>query len=242
MKKFTFLFAIGTAFLLSSCGFIDRIRVKGNGNIGSKVYDYKDFTSLDISNNMSVFLQQSPNYSVKVETDDNIIPYIRIRKAGEGELEIDTKDNSNLNPSDAINIYISAPAIDKIIVTGVSQIETQGKFAQDKKIFIELSGASTGNVSLRAPEVEIKATGASTLTADGECRDIKANATGASTINAFELKSENCQADASGASTTRIFSSISLKADASGASTVKYKGKPNVVSKTTGASSVSKEN
>ncbi|MCH5715800.1 GIN domain-containing protein [Niabella hibiscisoli] len=156
-------------------------------------------------------------------------------------LEVDVKDNINLDASGEVKVYIAAPLLDKVDLSGAAQLHTEGKFAQDKKIAFDLSGASSGNISVRAPMVELEASGASTLTVDGECKDIKASASGASTINSFDLKSENADVEASGASTVRVFSSLKLNARSHGASSVKYKGNPQVTQDVSGASSVGKD-
>ncbi len=241
MQKIGFFLLLVSPIWLSSCVFVGGNRVKGNGNITTKSIDQKDFTSIEVKNNMAVYLKNSVNYSIKIETDDNILNYIHVQKNNNGTLEIESKSHNHLDPSEAIKVFIEMPYVKKISLSGVSQLETEGKYSQDKEIKIEVSGASTANISLKAPKIDLEANGASTLTIDGECKDIKANAVGASTINAFGLLAENADARATGASTTRVFSSISLKADASGASTIKYKGNPKVVSDASGASSVSQE-
>ncbi|HMR82393.1 MAG TPA: head GIN domain-containing protein [Niabella sp.] len=225
---------------LSSCNIIDQKRIKGNGHVISKTYDLKDFAQIDIGDNMDVYIQQGTDYSVKIETDENLFKYLDVNVHDNKSLEVDVTNNTNLDATGEVKVYITAPWLDKVDISGAAQLQTRGKFTQDRKIKFDLSGASSGNVSVRAPVVELEASGASTLTADGESRDVKANASGASTINAFNLMAEKTDADASGASTVRVFSSIALKAKANGASTIKYKGNPQVTSEAGGAGSVSK--
>jgi len=225
---------------LSSCNIIDQKRVKGNGNVISKTYDLKDFSQIDIGDNMDIYIQQASDYSVKIETDENLFKYLDVNVHDGKKLDVDVTGNVNLDATGDVKIYITAPWLDKVDISGAAQLQTQGKFSQDKKIAFDLSGASSGNILVKAPIVEMDASGASTLTVEGESRDIEADASGASTINAFNLMSEKGYAEASGASTVRVFSSITLTAKANGASTVKYKGNPQVTSEANGASSVSK--
>ncbi|MCH5600147.1 head GIN domain-containing protein [Niabella ginsengisoli] len=238
MKYLSFILIAAIAF--SSCNIIDQQRVKGNGKVVSKTYDLKDFSQIDAGESMEIYISQANEYSVKIETDENLFNYIDVAVHDHQTLEVDTKNDTNLDPTGDVKVYISAPSLDKVSISGAAQIKTQGKFSQDKQIRIEVSGASSGNVSLRAPVIELESTGASTLTADGECRDLKADASGAATINAFDLKTENADVDASGASTIRLFSSVTLNAEASGASGIKYKGSPQITSNVSGASSVDK--
>ncbi|WP_346236066.1 head GIN domain-containing protein [Niabella insulamsoli] len=230
--------AILAIVALNSCNIIDQQRIKGNGKVTSKTYNLKDFSQIDVGESMDIYLKQANEFSVKIETDENLFNYLDVAVHDHQTLDIESKNDVNLDPTGEIKVYIAAPSLDKISVSGAAEVKTEGKFIQDKKIRFDISGASSGTLSLRAPVIELESTGASTLTADGECRDLKANASGAATINAYNLKSENSDADASGASTIRLFSSISLKAEASGASGIKYKGNPQVTSNVSGASSV----
>lgn len=239
MKYLSFLLI--AALTISSCNIVDQRLVKGDGNIISKNYNLKNFASVEVEDAMEVHLKQDSSFSVKIETDENILNLINVNIEDDNKLVIENRDNVNLSPTGEIKIYISMPWANKISLSGASQLQTEGQFSQDKKIGVELSGASSGNISIRAPMVDIEASGASTLHVEGECRDISAEAVGASTINAFNLLSENGKASASGASTVRVFSSISLTADASGASSIKYKGNPKVTADASGASSISKQ-
>jgi len=239
--KYFIILILGT-FLFGSCNILDQKRVKGNGKIASKTFDYKYFSSIDAGNDMDIFLKQADRHGIRIETDENLLPYFTLRLDTDNNLEIATAANTHLDPTGNIKVYVTAPSLDKIDISGAAQLQTEGKFVQDKPIKLELSGASSAQVSLKAPVIDLDASGASTLTANGECRDIKTDASGASTINAFNLLAENADAEASGASTVRIFSSIQLKANANGASSIKYKGNPNVTSDASGASSITREN
>ncbi|GAB3424260.1 head GIN domain-containing protein [Niabella aquatica] len=237
--KYLSVFLIA-AVALSSCNIIDQKRVKGNGNVISRTYNLKDFAQIDIGDNMDVYIQQGADYGVKIETDENLFKYLDVNIHDGKKLEADVTNNVNLDATGEVKVYITAPWLDKVHISGAAQLQTKGKFVQDRKLTFDLSGASSANVSVKAPVVELDVSGASTLTVEGESREVKADASGASTINAFNLMSEKADAEASGASTVRVFSSITLKAKANGASTVKYKGNPQVTSEASGAGSVSK--
>lgn len=236
--KYFLLFLIIIA--AGSCNIIDQKRIVGNGKIISQTYNLKDFSKVDIGSSMDIFLTHGDKQEVKIETDENLFKYLNVRVSDGNTLDVDKSTHTNLDPTGSIKIYITANEMDNIKISGSAKLQFRGKFVQDKKIKIDLSGASIGNVYLHAPIVELESTGASTLTAEGECRDVLADASGAATINTFKLMAENGDADASGASIIRIFSSISLKASASGASGIKYKGNPTVTSSANGASSIGK--
>lgn len=238
MKYLTFLLIMLLG--LSSCNIINRKRIVGNGTITTKSYDdLKNFRLIDASSNVVVYLKQDSVFSVKLETDENLVKYLNI-KVSSGELDIYCKENVSLRPTDEIKVFVSMPELNGIDVSGASSVKTVGRFTQDIEMKVEASGASEGEMEIRAPRLSLNASGASTISISGETKDVKAEASGASSIKAFDLKAENVNADASGASKAQVFASISLIADASGASSVSYRGNPKVTSDVSGAGSIKK--
>lgn len=238
MNKIFFGALVLTLFI-SSCNVIDRQRIKGNGTVTSKTYDLKDFKSIDVGGASTIFLKQDSVFNVKIETDENLFEYITT-SINDGELDIDEKDGYNLRPSKEIKIYISMPLLQNASISGASTVQTDNKFEQNESFGLDISGASNGTIQVKAPAVNIELSGASTLNITGESKDIKAEISGASTLRAFDLKAENTDVDASGASTANVFASILLNADASGASSINYQGNSKVTSTANGASSVKK--
>ena len=69
-----------------------------------------------------------------------------------------------------------------------------------------------------------------------------ADASGASTIDAENLKVEDADVEASGASSATVSATNDLKVDASGASKISYNGEPKSIKQnSSGASSVTKK-
>ncbi|MCH5715799.1 hypothetical protein [Niabella hibiscisoli] len=63
-----------TVLAISSCNIIDSKRIKGSGKVTTKTYDLKNFSNLDLGSSMEVYITQANDYSVKIETDDNLFP------------------------------------------------------------------------------------------------------------------------------------------------------------------------
>ncbi len=237
MKYFTFLAAICLLFI--SCNILDLRRIRGNGSITTRDYNLKNFKSINTGGVIRLYVRQDSSWSVKIETDDNLFEYLQVEKNGD-ELKVGHRRGVNLNPTNEIKLFVSLPVIRQLQIGGASAVKTDSKFIQNEEMSLELSGATSGEMDVRAPKVKISVSGASTLDISGETKDINTEVSGASTLRAFDLKSENADADASGASTAQIFASMTLKAEASGASHVKYKGDPKLTSNASVASSVKK--
>lgn len=227
--------------LISSCNFVGGDRVRGNGEIKTEQRSERDFHALDISGAIKVYVKQDSAYSIRIETDANLLQYVETHSGG-NTLVIKPKSGYNLRPSSSIKVYVSGPQFDHFGVSGASHIYGEGRLNLDKELSLDLGGASSAEMDIRSPRVEVEVSGASTARLTGETKDLQVKGNGASHAKCFGLMSENADVDVSGASGAEVFASVELKAEASGASHIRYKGNAAVTQKNeSGAASVKKE-
>jgi hypothetical protein len=229
MKKLGFLIFLGVlavgfvAASASSFGKLDTSGlfhfdfggVKGSGNVITQTRDASGFHAIEVSNTIQVDVTAQKDFSVTVETDDNIATLVKT-EVDDGVLEISC--DKHVSTSSAIRVHITAPDIDKVEVSGVSSVAV----------------ANLKNSSFAAD-----VSGASKVKVDGQTSELKADASGASKIDALNLTADSGNVSTSGASHADVNVTGSLKADASGASHINYSGTPkDIQKKTSGASSV----
>lgn len=223
----------------SSCDYIGRERIRGNGEIKSEIREEKGFQSIDISGAIKVFIKQDSAYSVRVEADANILEHVETYMQ-KNTLIIKPESGYNFRPTRSIKVYVSGPSFRYIEVSGASSVESENRISSADEFFINLSGASEAVLSVKSPSVGVETTGASTATLSGETRELSINGSGASNAKCFDLLTENAHVDISGASNAQVFASVKLDAHASGASDVRYKGNAAVTQDVSGAGSVKK--
>src|SRR5689334_19627985 len=102
-----FFAAIGSLLLFSSCHFLHH-REKGSGNVIQQSRNVSNFTGVDISSAMELYIKQDSATSVKVETDDNLQRFIIVWEEN-GVLHIKQEDNTSLDNTGQIKVYVSAP-------------------------------------------------------------------------------------------------------------------------------------
>jgi hypothetical protein len=189
--------------------------IKGSGNVKSEKRTVSGFNKVRAGGAVKVEIIAQKEFSVEVEADDNLLPYIKTEVDG-GNLKIYSE--GRIKTQNQIRVRISMPEL-----TG-----------------LDISGASSGMVSnVKAESLDLEASGASKISIDGEVENLVVEASGASTIDAENLRTQEAVADASGASKVIVSPSAKLKAEASGASTVYYTGEPQSIDKnSSGASSV----
>lgn len=239
MKNYLILF-VAAALLGSSCGYIGGKRVRGNGNVRSEERMLSAFSAVQVSGAMDVILVQDSVQKVKIEADDNLIPYIVTSIMGD-KLEVRTKRGYNLRPTGKMKIYVSSPSFSKVDVSGACNIFGEGVINNNRDISLEVSGAGDIKLQVNAPKVSAEVSGSGSMELKGETRDFEAELSGAGNIHCFDLKSENTKLRISGAGDAEVFASVSLDARVSGAGSVRYKGNATTVNqRVSGAGSVKK--
>ncbi|MEI2738685.1 MAG: head GIN domain-containing protein [Chitinophagaceae bacterium] len=238
MKRF-FVLPVFTAMVISSCHYINRDKINGSGKVITQNRSFSGFTDVDVSNSIVLYVRQDSVFSVRVETDDNLQQYIITRQDG-NTLHIEQKDNTHLDATGKIKVYVSAPAFKNLDASGACHIKGETLLTATDEIDVDVSGASSAELELKAPRIYGEMTGASHLKLKGQTKDLRIEGTGASHAHCFDLLSENTDVDVTGASSAEVFASVKLNAGASGASDVRYKGNAEVGQNVSGAASVKK--
>ncbi|MBN2521514.1 MAG: DUF2807 domain-containing protein, partial [Bacteroidales bacterium] len=107
--------------LLNSCDFIWDC-IDGNGIIETEYRDVEDFDGIVSEGAFDVYITQSENYEVMIETDENLLPFIITEEKG-GNLVIRTLNHRCLNSSGDIKVFVSLPDIYEIKLSGSGRIE-----------------------------------------------------------------------------------------------------------------------
>lgn len=225
-------------FSLSSCRYFNREVIHGDGNVVSQQRNVSNFNAIDAGGAVEVHLVQGPA-GVKVSADGNLQEFVEVFTEGE-VLVIQYKENTSLEPTSDIKIYVSAPSLNSIDVSGASKLIADGPYTANTPIELTASGASGITMNLNVSRLDVDISGASQIDLQGKATDVVASASGSSEIRALELVSETADIDVSGASDAEITANSKMKIEASGASSVSYKGNAAVEQNVSGAGSVKK--
>lgn len=238
MKKFLFPLVL-IVFSCYSCNFMGGERIKGNGTIKSENRSVSNFNGIKVSGNADIYVKQDAVYSVRIETDENLMEHI-ITELDGAMLDIHPRENSNLKPTRSIKVYVSGPAFSSFIASGACNIIGENKITSTASITFKLSGAGEIKMDVMAPLVDADLSGAGSISLSGQVRDFKVDGSGATDIKCFDLLTENTTVELSGAGDAEVFASVKLDVDISGAADVKYKGNAAISQKVSGAGSVKK--
>ena len=236
MRKILF-FSILLVFV-TSCKYFGK-RVKGSGKVVSESRAVTGYNSVDVSSSIDLYIKQDSAYSIRVETDDNLMEYIDTYEEG-GTLYIEQQNRTRLSPSSDIKVYVSGPSFRKLTASGACDIYTQGLITGTESVAIKLTGSSDAELEINAPRVTADLTGAGSLKLSGQTKDLDLDGTGSSSMKCIGMLAENVEVGITGAGSAEVFASVKLDVKVTGSGSVKYKGNAAVNQRISGAGSIKK--
>lgn len=190
---------------------------KGSGNVVKQSRTVEPFSEIEAGSAFVLVLEQGPEYTVTVETDDNYLDRI----------ETIVKDNRlNItslgmkNPG-ALKVWISSPDIKVIELYGAARLTAIGSI-ESTQLKINLSGASRAEIAQNSELLNTNLSGASKLKLSGNTSKHISIISGASDLNALNMNTINTELRISGAGKATINSTDEINAEISGASSFSY--------------------
>lgn len=239
MKKLL-LFVVAAGFLFSSCRYIGGKRIRGNSNVTTQDRSTGSFTGVHSSGSFDVYVANGPT-AVKIEAEDNLIPYIETSVEG-NTLKIKTKSGFWLKTNKKIKIFVTSPTLQSIHSSGSGNIVSQGKITDSNKIELGVTGSADIMVELDAPQVETEITGSGDVKLQGTTKSFRAEIRGSGDVKAYDLLAEETNIRISGSGSADVTASVKLKVSIAGSGDVRYKGDPQIDSNIAGSGSVKKVN
>lgn len=190
--------------------------VTGSGVIVTDERYVTGFDAISFSGVGSVTIRQGDNESLTVTADDNILPLLRTEVEGT-TLQIDSKDNTSMSPSQEIEYVIELRELNSVTVSGVGSVtasEIDGGY-----LMVALQG--TGNI---------------TLSGTVETLDLTLSGTGE--FNGEDLQTSTATVSLSGTGNAVVNVSDELDATVTGTGSVEYIGDPTVKERVSGTGSV----
>jgi hypothetical protein len=188
-----------------------------------------------------VYITQADQTSVRVEGDENLLPYIEVLQNGD-EVVIRNRNGYNLESSHGLSVHISAPAFQNISLSGAGDIESMNKLSGSENLDLELSGAGNIKMEVDVPKLKASVSGAGSIYIHGQTKDAELSVSGAGSAHCYDLMSESTRIDVSGVGSGEVYASVHLDAQVNGVGSVHYKGNPATVTQhVSGVGSISKE-
>ncbi|MEP6465788.1 MAG: head GIN domain-containing protein [Parafilimonas sp.] len=237
MKIFLSAFLVVAVF--TSCFNPLKKTVNGSGTINSTQRSLSSFTEIKCAGSYTVQLTQGSPASVKIETDDNLLPYIVTDVSG-NQLNIHTKDDVNLRPSDKIKLTIITDKIESFTLSGSGDVSTTNKLTGGDHLDLSISGSGNMHFDVNTPTVHSNISGTGDIYLTGETKDSKIDIAGNGTYHAEDLKAENATVKIAGSGDAKLFADSTLDINIAGVGNVYYKGNPSITQNIAGSGKIQK--
>jgi Putative auto-transporter adhesin, head GIN domain len=237
MRKI-FVFALIAGVTLASCRFVTGKRIRGNGNVRAEQRTPGNFRSVASHGSFTVYVSSGPQ-TLKIEAEDNLLPYIETYVNG-STLHVETKEDVWLRPSREIRVYVSSPDFESIHSFGSGDIIGQAKITDSSSLKLAVSGSANIKMDVAAPAVAAEINGSGDIDLKGETKKFNGDIRGSGNVRAMDLKSEDATITIYGSGDADLFASMKLDVHVGGSGDVRYKGNPQVSSNIAGSGSVKK--
>ena len=233
-KLFLVVLVISAVTVACAVPFQPRM-VKGSGDIIVEDRKVSGFDKILVTGAGRLIITQGDSESLSVETDDNLVEYIKTEVNGD-TLEIGFEDNvvfssgsgrTALDPTDGFIFRISVIDLQAISVSGAADIEVE-KLKTDQ-LDISLSGAGQVTIDdLDAGSLGVLVSGAGDVNLTGRVEDQVVRLSGFGRYQTFNLESQQASVTISGAGGANVWAMDTLDVTISGAGDVKYYGSPSL--------------
>lgn len=225
--------SILSALFLSSCK-----KINGKGDVVTETRATGTFQSISLSMSATVFYTQGTDYLLQIQGQENILQQIETQVEG-SSLVIYLKKNVVLGPHEPITVYITAPEVVGLEVSGSGDINTSGPWVEDG-ISLNISGSGNINLgTLFAENLSATISGSGNILASsGTVTRENLNISGSGTIDLRGIEAQNVYTTTSGSGNTYVNASTLLDVTISGSGNVWYYGNPVVTTHISGSGNI----
>jgi hypothetical protein len=175
--------------------------IKGSGDVKTEVRNLSGFSKVESDGSINVFINKANAFEVKVEADDNLIPYIVTEVKGNA-LVVRMKDNVNIRNARKMTVYVSMPKLTALATRGSGSINSEGKFSGDE-IVVKTQGSGSINFSFDGKSGVIATHGSGSIKFTGSISKVEIGTHGSGGIKA-QLESEAAHLSVGGSGSVNI--------------------------------------
>lgn len=188
-----------------------------------------EFDMVVMNGPFELYIVQDQKYELYIEAEESVMKDIETAVACK-TLNIGTLENKRIKSCEPVKIYVHAPEIMKIKMTGSGLVKSVGLKARKLEVeligtgsidldellveFLNTQASGSGKVELdvEAEEIQVEITGSGNIQLQGNCRKSQLRLNGTGEINTASLVSDTCKARIIG--TGNIFTAANKKIDA----------------------------
>jgi hypothetical protein len=225
MKSIIRLSAILLLLIGTTSCFMDG--VKGNGEVirkNRKISD--DFSRVEVSRGLDLYITKSKNLSLEVEADENLHELIET-EVRDGVLRITS--SRNIWSASAKKVHLSVDHLNGIGINSGAEVRTRNTFVSDQ-LDLDISSGASAQMELAVEDLSCDISSGADANLSGDAVNFRVSSSSGSDVRAYDLRARNCRADASSGSDLQLMATESIEAEATSGADIRYKGSPKVLS------------
>ena len=234
--RITFLVLLLTAFTATaSAQWGWNKRVRGNGDVKTETREVSPFTGISSCCKINIKIEKGPQ-ELRIEAESNLLEYLETEVTG-GRLRVGFKDNSNISPKEAINVYITVPTIDFLGASSGCQLYAVDNFSGEE---LEADASSGGKITANftGRMVRSEASSGGHVYLSGKTERIRAGASSGAGVHAAKMTATRAKANASSGGGVKLYATGELDASASSGGKIRYQGGAKLDADTSSGGSV----
>jgi hypothetical protein len=214
--------------LLVITSFTSCQKINGKGEVVRTSRTVAEYSGIELSMDATVYYTQGNIYSLEIEAQENLVGYIKTDVKG-NDLVIREQHGVVLGKHDPIRIYITAPDISSLAVSGSGVINVNGNWNGDVLSTV-ISGSGTIAVSsLKCDKISSDISGSGDIEINGGlCNTEDFSISGSGSIDMRMVECASTYADISGSGDVYTNVQKLLDAEISGSGNVYYYGTPAI--------------
>jgi hypothetical protein len=203
-------------------------KINGKGEVITETRTIGSYQSVGLSMAATVYFTPGTDYSLQISGQQNILEQIVTQVEG-NQLVIREKPGVILKNYDPVRIYITAPDVTGLDVSGSGDIFTDSNWNVNE-LSTNISGSGKINIAhINAEKLTAKISGSGTIRAtSGKAVREDLTISGSGTIDLRSVEAETTYSTTSGSGDTYIYCTGSLDVTISGSGNIWYYGTPAI--------------
>lgn len=219
-------------------------RVKGNGNVVTRVIQVQDFESVYLGdgveyshrmNGLNPFAKNKKRFPVfnymqtlgavalQITMDENLFPYLDVEQK-EGTLRIQSKDRHVTIKPSCLIVNGSSTHLRRVQVDGCVDFVSESLLKVDT-LDIQVSGVGDIMIEeLSGKDLTCRVSGVGNITLSGKVESGHYSVSGVGHVKAYDCQVNDLKCEVSGVGGMKVWADRKLRAEASGVGGIKYRG------------------
>jgi hypothetical protein len=223
MKNLILFTSLIATLLITSCTKDAQL---GTGNLINEERNTKTFDGVEVTGNLEVHLIQSNQFRVKVESYENLMPYVETFVSN-GVLQVRMSKGFEGGGRETI-VSVYAPNVYEINLNGSGYVVTDNY--HNFKDYIEVNLQGSGDVTVRgtARTADVTLYGSGIIRLDGSTSNLTIENSGSGDVRAYDFTADEAKVKIFGSGNAQIDVWRYLDAEIVGSGDIIYKGNPRV--------------